>query len=208
MDDAASYSGANLSATVFAQNWLDLEAERGPSNFDQRHLLSMQFQYTTGVGVVGGALVDGWRGSLLKGWTITSQITGGSGLPLTPYYLATTPGTGYSGAIRASLTGATVEAPDGYYLNPAAYTTPTPGQWGNAGRNSGRGPSQFVVNAGITRTFPWGSRLNMDWRIDATNVLNQVTYSSVNTLVGSPQFGLANGANQMRRVQTSLRLRF
>ncbi len=97
IDDAASYAGANLSGTAFAQNWLDLEAERGPSSFDQRHLLSVQFQYTTGVGVAGGALVDGWRGSLLKGWTITSQLTTGSALPLTPYYLTTTPGTGFTG---------------------------------------------------------------------------------------------------------------
>ena len=64
------------------------------------------------------------------------------------------------------------------------------------------------MNAGITRTFPWGSRLNMDFRIDATNVLNSITYSSVNALVGSPQFGLPSQANQTRRVQTSLRLRF
>jgi len=208
MDDAASYAGANLSGTAFAQNWLDLEAEHGPSSFDQRHLLTLQFQYTTGVGVAGGALVDGWQGSLLKGWTITSQLTTGSGLPLTPYYLATTPGTGFTGAIRASLTGAPTDAPAGYYLNPAAYTTPAPGEWGNAGRNSGMGPMQFGLNAGITRTFPWSSRLNMDFRIDATNVLNHVTYSSVNTLVSSPQFGLPSAASQMRRIQTSLRMRF
>ena len=208
IDDAASYGGANLSGAAFAQNWLDLEAERGPSSFDQRHLVSVQFQYTTGVGVAGGALVDGWRGSLLKGWTITSQLTTGSALPVTPYYLTTTPGTGFTGAIRASLTGAPTDAPAGYYLNPAAYTTPPSGQWGDAGRNSARGPAQFALNAGVTRTFPWGSRLNMDWRIDATNVLNHVTYSSVNTLVSSPQFGLPSTANQMRRVQTTLRARF
>jgi hypothetical protein len=64
------------------------------------------------------------------------------------------------------------------------------------------------MNAGITRTFTMGSRLNLDWRIDATNVLNRVTYSGVNTLVGSPQFGLPTAANQMRRVETSLRARF
>jgi hypothetical protein len=208
VDNAASYAGANLNGTVFAQDWLDLEAERGPSPFDQRHLLTVQFQYTTGVGVAGGALVDGWQGSLLKGWTITSQLTAGSGLPLTPYFLTTTPGTGFTGAVRASVTGEPTEAPSGYYLNPAAYKAPDAGQWGDAGRNSARGPAQFSLNAGITRTFPWGSRLNMDWRIDATNVLNRVTYSGVNTLVGSPQFGLANAPNQMRRVQTSLRVRF
>ena len=58
------------------------------------------------------------------------------------------------------------------------------------------------------RTFRWGERLNLDWRVDATNVLNRVTYAGVNTIVGSPQFGLPNRANQMRKLQTSLRLRF
>ena len=208
VDDAGSYGGANLSGTVFAQDWLDLDAERGPSSFDQRHLMTVQFQYTTGVGVSGGALVDGWAGSLLKGWTITSQLTAGSGLPVTPYYLTTTPGTGFTGAIRASRTGESTEPSSGYYLNPAAYAAPRPGAWGDAGRNSARGPAQFQMNAGITRTFTMGRRLNLDWRIDATNVLNRVTYSGVNTLVGSPQFGLPTAANQMRRIETSLRARF
>jgi trimeric autotransporter adhesin len=207
-DDAASFQGANLSGTAFAQNWLDLDAEWGPSNFDQRHQINASVQYTTGVGVAGGALVDGWRGAMFKNWTITSQLITGSGMPLTPYYLATTPGTGYTGAIRASLTGASTDAPSGYYLNPAAYTAPAPGTWGNAGRNSARGPAQFSLNAGITRTFPWGSRINLDYRIDATNVLNRVTYSSVNTFIGSPDFGLPSFANQMRKIQTSLRVRF
>jgi len=207
-DDAASFQGANLGGMAFAQNWLDLDAEWGPSSFDQRHQITASFQYTTGVGVAGGALVDGWRGALFKNWTLTGQVTTGSGLPLTPYYLSAVPGTGYTGAIRASLTGASTDAPDGYYLNSAAYTAPAPGAWGNAGRNSARGPAQFGFNAGITRTFPWGSRLNLDYRIDATNVLNSVTYSGVNTLIGNPQFGLPNAVNEMRRIQTSLRMRW
>ena len=207
-DDAASFQGANLAGSVFAQNWLDLDAEWGPSSFDQRHQVTASFQYTTGVGVAGGALVDGWRGALFKNWTLSGNMTTGSGLPLTPYYLAAVPGTGYTGAIRASLTGVSTNAPAGYYLNPAAYTAPAAGEWGNAGRNSARGPKQFVVNAGITRTFPWGSRVNLDYRIDATNVLNSVTFSSVNTLIGNQQFGLPSAANEMRRIQTSLRMRW
>jgi hypothetical protein len=207
-DNAASFQGANLGGSAFAQNWLDLDAEWGPSSFDQRHQVTASFQYTTGVGVAGGALVDGWRGTLFKNWTLTGQLTTGSGLPLTPYYLSAVPGTGYTGAIRASLTGASTEAPEGYYLNSAAYTAPASGTWGNAGRNSVRGPATFGLNAGITRTFPWGSRLNFDYRIDATNVLNTVTYTSVNTLIGNPQFGLPTAPNEMRRIQTSLRMRW
>jgi hypothetical protein len=53
-----------------------------------------------------------------------------------------------------------------------------------------------------------GDRLSLDWRIDATNILNRVTYSAINTIVGSPQFGLPVQANTMRRLNSSLRLRF
>jgi hypothetical protein len=123
-------------------------------------------------------------------------------------YLTSVPGTGFTGTIRPNLTGATTAAPAGRYLNPDAYVVPPAGDWGNAGRNSARGPSQFTLNAGVSRSFPWGERLNLDWRIDATNVLNRVTYSSVNAIVGSAQFGLPDRANPMRKVQTSLRLRF
>jgi hypothetical protein len=207
MDDAASFAGANLSGTVFAQDWLDLGAEYGPSSFDRRHELTVQVQYTTGVGVSGGALIDGWRGTLLKGWTLAAQLRSGSGLPLTPYLLRPTAGTGYTGSIRASLTGDSTAAPDGYYLNPAAYMAPALGAWGNAGRNSARGPAEFSLDGSLTRSFRMGGR-TVDFRLDATNLLNRVTYAAVNTLVGSPQFGLPTAANQMRRFQTSLRMGF
>ena len=166
-------------------------------------------RYTTGVGVGGGTLVDGLKGSLFKGWTIVAQLTAGSGLPLTPVYLTSVPGTGVTGTLRPELTGVDVDAiPQGYYLNPAAYTAPPPGHWGSAGRNSVRGPAQFRLDAGLGRNISLGGRLNGEWRVDATNVLNRVTYASVNTVVGSPQFGLPNLPNAMRKVQTSLRLRF
>jgi hypothetical protein len=111
-------------------------------------------------------------------------------------------------SVRASATGAPGGAPDGYYLNPAAYTAPAAGQWGTAGRNSITGPGQFALDAGIGRTFLWGDRLNLDWRVNATNVLNRVTYAAVNTFVGSPQLGLPTTANPMRKIQGTLRLRF
>ena len=89
------------SGAAIAQDWLDLDAEWGPSTFDQRHLVTAQFQYTTGVGVAGGTLLDGLKGALFKDWTITSQLTTGSGLPLTPVYLTSVAGTGVTGTIRA-----------------------------------------------------------------------------------------------------------
>jgi hypothetical protein len=208
-DDSGAFTGVSLSGSAIAQDWLNPGAEFGPSNFDQRHLLTAQFQYTSGVGVSGGTLVDGLKGTLLKGWTVTSQLTAGSGLPLTPVYLAPVPGTGVTGTIRPDLTGVPIDGSSGdRYANPAAFALPASGHWGTAGRNSITGPAQFSLNAGITRTFPWGDRFNLDWRIDATNVLNQVTYTGAYALFGSPEFGLPSRANTMRKVQTTLRLRF
>lgn len=124
-------------------------------------------------------------------------------------YLTNVAGTGFTGTIRPNYTGAPINAaPAGFFLNPAAYTAPAPGQWGNAGRNSIRGPAQFGLNASIGRTFQLDSRLSADWRMDATNVLNMVTYTSWNAIVTSPLFGLPNQANTMRKLQTTFRVRF
>jgi hypothetical protein len=94
------------------------------------------------------------------------------------------------------------------HLNPAAYTTPALGYWGNAGRNSIPGPSQFGLNASLSRTFRTSDRTGLDLRVDASNVLNQVTFPSWNTIVGSAQFGLPMTANPMRNVRTTIRWRF
>ncbi|MGD1071275.1 MAG: TonB-dependent receptor [Bryobacteraceae bacterium] len=207
IDDAA-LGGKNQGTPVIAQNWLDLSAERGLSNFDQRQLLNAQLQYSTGVGVGGGTLLSGWRGGLFKEWTVATQITAGTGLPLTPLYPIPIPGTAFGGVYRGDFTGAPLyAAPPGLFLNPAAVAEPATGQWGNAGRDSITGPAQFSLNASLARTFRLRDRLNMDLRFDSTNALNHVTFQSWNTTVNG-QFGSPTIANAMRQVQLYLRVRF
>ena len=205
-----SIVAANTQAPLtIAQNWRDLSAERGLSVFDQRHLLSLQMQYTTGMGIGGGTLIKGWRGGLTKEWTIFTLITAGTGLPQTPVYFAAVPGTGFTGTIRPNYTGASIHAAaPGYFLNSAAYAAPRLGQWGDAGRNSITGPNQLLLNASLGRTFRLDQRFNIDLRVDSTNFLNHVTYTTWNTTVNNKQFGLPAAANSMRSMQTTLRLRF
>lgn len=206
---SSTFTPAAQSPTAIAQNWLNLSAERSLSNFDQRHLATFGLQYTTGMGLHGGTLASGWRGTLLKEWTVATDITAGSGLPLTPIYLAAVAGTGVTGSIRPDYTGAPLySAPPGAHVNPAAFANPPPGQWGNAGRNTITGPSQFLLNASLGRTFRVTDRFNLDVRFDSTNALNRVNFTTWNTIIQSPQFGLPAAANAMRSVQTTLRLRF
>jgi hypothetical protein len=208
MDNAASFAGATLAGSALVQNWLDPEAEYARSNFDQRHLVTASVQYTTGSGTAGGTLLDGWKGRLAKDWTFTANLSRGSGLPLTPVYFAPVGGTGIIGSLRPDLTGVPNNPSAGAYADAAAFVAPAAGQWGNAPRNAITGPPTFTLNASVARTFRVGNRLNFDWRIDATNLLNQVTYGGVNTLITSPQFGLPNRANDMRKLRSSVRVRF
>jgi trimeric autotransporter adhesin len=213
---AASQSGnsgesspAPTPSASIAQNWLNLHAERALSTFDQRHLLNVQAQYTTGQGVEGGTLLSGWRGKAYKEWTLLTNITVGTGMPESPSYLAAVPGTGVTGSIRPSLTGAPIYASSGsQHLNVAAYTAPATGQWGTAGRDSITGPGQFSLNCSLERTFRPTTKLNLTARIDTTNLLNHAVFTGWVTTVNSTLFGVPASVNAMRSLQATIRLRF
>jgi len=153
--------------------------------------------------------MTGWRGRILKDWTIQGQVTAGTGLPETPIYYAITPGSGVAGTIRPNRTSASIyAAPAGKYLNVAAYAAPTPGQWGNAGRNSITGPGQFSFNASLARTFRLNKRFNLDVRIDSTNTLNHVVFGSWVNITNSSEFGAPASPGAPRSLQLTTRLRF
>jgi hypothetical protein len=210
IDDAQSLGGRGAAGSGYAQNWLDLEAERSLSSFNRTHTLNLTFQYSTGMGTRGGTLINGWKGVLLKDWTLGPSVTLSSGLPLTP----TVPGlqaagTGISGTTRADYVGGTLAAAlPGYGFNTAVFAAPPNAQWGDAGRDIITGPMQFSLNASAGRVFRFGERRSMDVRFDGTNVLNHATWASWNTMLGNSQFGLPTAANAMRNIQATVRFRF
>ncbi|WP_420236561.1 carboxypeptidase regulatory-like domain-containing protein [Telmatobacter bradus] len=210
---AAGYQSASVtsssSSLAIAQNWRNPRAERSLSSFDQRQLVNVQAQYTSGMGMGGRTLMSSWSGRVLKEWTLTGNLKVGSGLPETPIYEATVPGTAFSGSLRPNLTGASLyRAASGYHLNSAAYSAPTTGTWGTAGRNSITGPDQFSLNGAMSRTFRVHGTWNLDVRADATNLLNHVTYTTWNAEANSTTFGLPSSASAMRSLQITGRMRF
>jgi len=215
VDAATASQGASESAQTFspsasiAQNWLNLPAERSLSSFDQRHLLNVQAQYTSGQGLEGGTLLSGWAGRALKEWTLLTSIKVGTGMPESPSYLAAVPGTGFYNTIRPSLTGANIySSSPGVHLNAAAYAAPAAGEWGTAGRDSIIGPRQFSLDTSLERTFRPTTKFNLVARVDATNLLNHPVFTGWVTWVNSAQFGVPAGVNSMRSLQTTIRLRF
>jgi hypothetical protein len=205
IDDASTFGGG------VAQNGMDIEAERSLSNFDRRHVLNAAWVATSPFGHDSKLMAGHDRvNKVLEDWTLSGSVTAETGLPLDPMVggnLSNSTGAGVQGVLRPDATGLPVESGSGYF-NPLAFTLPPAGQFGNAGRNTIPGPGLVSVNASFGRPFTFGERRSVEFRFDATNVLNQVNITSVGTTVNASNYGLPLAAGAMRSISVTLRLRF
>ena len=67
---------------------------------------------------------------------------------------------------------------------------------------------QFNLRGSISRVFRIGERRSADLQFAATNGLNHVTYSTINTTIGSNNLGLLSNPSAMRSITATLRFRF
>ncbi|HTP89013.1 MAG TPA: TonB-dependent receptor [Candidatus Acidoferrales bacterium] len=209
IDDAGA-GGRGQGNTPVAQNWLDLSAERALSSFDARHNFTMQLQYSTGMGTAGGTLLNGWKGALVKDWTVSTNISLHSGNPFTATAggnRSQISGSAVANTVRADASGQSVSA-DGSLFNTAAFVLPAAGSWGSAGRNTIPGPTVFSLDGQLSRIFRFGERRSADLQFQAQNLLNHVTITSWGTVVGSTTYGMATAAAPMRKMTVGLRFRF
>jgi hypothetical protein len=189
-----------------AQDWLNFRAERAVTS--RPHSLNINFNYSTGQGRRGGGLLTGWKGHLIRDWSIGSTISVQSGSWLTP----STGGNQFSrggGSTRPDATGLSVkDAPLGWYFNPNAFAIPATGTWGNSGRNVIPGPTSVSLNAQASRGFRLGERRRLTFSLQAQNALNTVVVTGWNTSLNTPTYGQVTGVGQMRNVSSSLRFNF
>jgi hypothetical protein len=116
-------------------------------------------------------------------------------------------GTGTIGSGRAQATGLPVNSGSGFF-NLAAFTTPPPGQYGDAGRNTIIGPGTFSMNLSLQRNITLRERLRLQLRIEANNVTNHVNITSIGTVVNSLTYGAPLSAGGMRSLSATLRFNF
>lgn len=210
IDNASTFGGG---VTVVAQNDQDLRAERGLSSFDKRHTLSLFYILTSPAGdATTNIAMNGWRGRLLKDWSLSGGVTANSGSPFTATVMgnrADVNGTGLvTGGSRADATGAPVELGGGFF-NTAAFTIPAPGSFGNAGRNTIPGPGLFAMSMSLGRSFKLNeSTRRVEFRVSATNLLNNVSITGIGATVNALNYTLPTVAAPMRTVTALLRVRF
>ncbi|MFB3827909.1 MAG: TonB-dependent receptor [Bryobacteraceae bacterium] len=204
IDNASTLGGGGA---VVAQNDNDLRAERGRSSFNQIHTLNLFYVVSSPISDRSGA---GTRQRLLKDWTFSGGMSASSGSPFTARVMGNqsdTGGTGAIGAGRADATGLPVNSGSGFF-NPAAFTTPPSGRFGNAGRNTIDGPGRVSLNLSLSRSFAITERKRVELRVDSQNFTNHVAITGLGTVVNASNYGLATAAGRMRTVNATLRIRF
>lgn len=212
-DNAPSIGGGTGSAVV-AQNDRDLSSEWGLSNFDRRHRLQASLQFDLPFGPNRRWLDNGGRlAALLENWRVTTNFTAETGTPLTPRVSGASRDVsqGVNGALRANYTGApiTVDTPTvDEFFNVAAFAVPPAGQFGTSPRNIIIGPGSRQLNAQFSRDVLLGGTRAVTILVRATNLLNNVNYTAIDTYVNSPTFGEVLSVQPMRSMQVNLRFRF
>jgi len=154
----------------------------------------------------------GWKTKLLRSWNMNGIFTATTGTPLTAHVsgnLANTGGLAGGGSLRAQATGLPIHVPGDAYFNTLAFTTPAAGQFGNAGRTTIPGLFRIAVNSSLNRSFRFAeSRRTLTFSVNASNVLNHVTITSIGTTVNSASYGLPVAASATRAITLNSRFSF
>lgn len=185
--------------------------ERGVAVFDVKHTATVNSIYELPWG----------RGRAWGGWSVSGFFFARTGLPVNPQInrsAANTPN-GSTVNMRPDATGLNPtpenRIPD-FWVTPAAFATPANRVWGNAGRNSLRGPGLWQLDAALIKTTRFTESVNLDFRFEVFNVTNRAQLGNPQNNLSNPDFGQirttanngATGQGTSRQLQFALRLNF
>jgi len=172
--------GSNEAATT--QNTFDYETEYGINPQDIPHTFNGSLVY----------LLPG-EGLLKGGWRVGGIVNARSGVPINVVIsrpdnatvngvtVTNIPGGNSRGTQRPDL----VPGVDPYlnsggvrWLNPAAFTTPQPGTFGNMPRNFLRGPEFWQVDLMFSKDLRLLNTQNLQVRVELFNIANRLNYEN------------------------------
>ena len=203
-------AGGDIAGTS-VQNPNNIKGDKGPCGSDYRDVFN-----TTAVAMSHFPLT-GWKSLALNNWELAPLLHIQSGGPFN-----------ISAGLDNSLTSVGNDRPNlvnratvythqkiygdtsGRYLNSAAFSqVPTLGTYGNISRNLFRGIPSYQFDAEVSRLFPLHERLNLDFRLEAFNVLNHPNLGNPNgNLNSGATFGRIAGASDPRIFQGAVKILF
>jgi hypothetical protein len=194
---------------------LDLRRQYGPSDFDQTHLLTISHVYDLPFGKGKPFLSNGgFAAQLLSNWQLNGIYRYATGTPFTATADATAcncPGNGnFADAVAPVQTLGGV-GPGQPWVSITSFAVPGPNRFGNAGRNTIRGPHLSNYDFSLFRTFAIKERVRLEFRGEFYNLTNSPHFSNPSGNVSSGSFGIITSTLSgygNRQVQTALRVTF
>ncbi len=204
----------------------NLAANRGSSNFDQRHSLSISYVYP--LPFFKGS---GLEHKVLGGWQVQGITVAQKGLPFSVTNGAnfgdnSGVGNGTGTGSRPDLVGnpnsgftpnqdSTQAGPLLY--NPNAFAIPTGLTFGNVGRNTLNLPGRLNFNFSTFKRFTINEKTGFEFRWESFNIFNHTQFNSIDRSLPTPvtagtfagtSFMHLNGTHDPRRMQFGMRFYF
>jgi len=175
------------------------QAYYGPTSFDRRQVLAINYVYNTPKSNFGNAFTK----LATDGWQLSGVIQAQTGVPFNP-------GFSVQGAGNQNLTGSNTEGArigvvkgcDPYThlddpfnrLNPNCFFAPAPGSIGlESGINYLYGPGLINFDMSLQKEFVAKERLRLQLRLDAFNVFNHPNFTGYNAGLNFNAFPTSNG---------------
>ncbi len=220
--DVDSNSGPNAGAenAIFAgsffQDYYNPQAQRSVTSSDIPHVVSLSYTYELPIGPGKRFLNKGGAvGKVVGGWEVSGIQKYQSGRPIHIEYDAfgssnpynaqdgfsfrpnIVPGQPFKNPAYNPSCSGPVQVTTGrnscqFYINPAAFVAPPPGQFGNAPNliSSLRMPAYFDEDFSISKRIPLYENVDLQFQANFFNALNRVVYSAG----GNAQTFILNGA--------------
>lgn len=210
MDNAPYDGGAD---GPIPQDPTNRRADWATSNNDVRHRLNLFATYELPMGpgkpflnsdsAMNRFIVGGWQ---LDGITVMQ-----SGQPFTVTTASAPTNTGVAG--RADVVPGVPLYPSAQgpslWFNPAAFTTPQPYNWGDAGRNVLTGPRGINFDLTAEKKFIFTETRQLRFRAEFFNAFNHPQFTIPASTIGSTGVGAISAtARSSRQIQFALKLLF
>jgi len=204
------------------QHPYDLKQDKGPAATDIPQILSAAWVYQIPFGK--GQKFSSSSGILnyiVGGWALNGILSLSSGRPFSVgasgdiahiAYNTACCDFGFGNYERLNFSGGNPYAANkspSQWLNPAAFTVPGPGTFGNSGRGFLRSDRSKNLDLSLFKLFPITERTKLEFRFEMFNATNTPVWGVPDVNISDAAFGhISSTANKARQLQFGLKLYF
>ncbi len=177
------------------QNPYKLKGDRGPNDVDIPVVFTFSGVYELPFGKGKSFATEGAKAKVLGGWQVNGIVAARDGSPFTPK-INFDNANANGGSQRPNVVGPTIGPKTlKEYFNTAAYAVPAPYTYGDAGRNSLRGPGYTDVDFSLFRDFTVHEGITFQFRAESFNFLNHPNFSNPDSTLEDGTFGQITSTN-------------